>query len=49
MNTTIDDSLSLILNEQRLANIITVINLNILSGIARNLNDKEKKLQQQTQ
>jgi len=49
MNTTIDDSLSLILNEQRLANVITVINLNILSGIARNLNDKEKKLQQQTQ
>jgi len=49
MNTTIDDSLSLILNEQRLANVITVINLNILSEIARNLNDKEKKLQQQTQ
>jgi len=46
MNITIDDSLSLILNEQRLINIITVINLNILSEIARNLNDREKKLQQ---
>jgi len=45
MNTTIDDSLSLILNKQRFVNVITVINLNILSGIARNLNDREKKLQ----
>jgi len=46
MNATTDDSLSLISDEQRLTNIITVINLNILSGIARNLNDREKKLQQ---
>jgi len=49
MNATTDNSLSLILNEQRLINVITVINLDILSGIARNLNDREKKLQQQTQ
>jgi len=46
MSTTTDNSLSLISDEQRLANVITVINLNILSGIARNLNDREKKLQQ---
>jgi len=45
MNVIIDNSLSFILNEQRFANVITVINLNILSGIARNLNDREKKLQ----
>jgi len=45
MSITIDNSLSFTLNEQRLANVITVINLNILSEIARNLNDKEKKLQ----
>jgi len=46
MSITIDDSLSLTFNEQRLANVITVINLDILSGIARNLNNREKKLQQ---
>ncbi len=45
MSITTDNSLSFTLNEQRLANVITVINLNILSEIARNLNDKEKKLQ----
>jgi len=45
MSITTDDSLSLILNKQRFVNVITVINLDILSGIARNLNDKEKKLQ----
>jgi len=45
MSATIDNSLSLISDEQRLANVITVINLNILSEIARNLNDREKKLQ----
>ncbi len=41
----INDSLSLILNKQRFANVITVINLDILSEIARSLNDKEKMLQ----
>ncbi len=46
MSITINNSLSLILNEQRFTNVITVINLNILSGIARNLNNREKKLQQ---
>ncbi len=49
MSTTIDDLLSLTFNKQRLVNVITVINLNILSEIARNLNDREKKSQQQTQ
>jgi len=46
MSITINNLLSLILNEQRFTNVITVINLNILSGIARNLNNREKKLQQ---
>jgi len=46
MSATIDDSLSLISDEQRLINVIIMINLDILSGIARNLNDREKKLQQ---
>jgi len=41
----INDLLSLILNKQRLANVITVINLNILLEIARSLNDREKILQ----
>jgi len=45
MSATIDNLLSFILNEQRFMNVITVINLNILSEIARNLNDREKKLQ----
>ncbi len=45
MSATINDSLSLTFNEQRLTNVITVINLNILLEIARNLNDREKKLQ----
>jgi len=45
MNATIDNLLSLILDEQRLVNVIIMINLNILSEIARNLNDREKKLQ----
>jgi len=44
MNITTDDSLSLTLNEQRFINVIIVINLDILSEIARNLNDREKKL-----
>ncbi len=44
MSIMIDDSLSLTLNKQRLVNVIIMINLNILSGIARNLNDREKKL-----
>ncbi len=46
MNVMIDDSLSLILNKQRLTNVITIINLDILSEIARSLNDREKMLQQ---
>jgi len=46
MNAITDNSLSLILNEQRFTNAITVINLNTLSEIARNLNNEEKKLQQ---
>ncbi len=46
MSATTDNSLSLTLNELRLTNVITVINSDILSGIARNLNDREKKLQQ---
>jgi len=41
-----DNSLSLIPDEQRLMNVITVVNLNTLPGIARNLNDREKKSQQ---
>ncbi len=45
MSITIDNSLSLTLNEQRLTNVIIVINSDILSGIARNLNNREKKLQ----
>jgi len=46
MSVITDNSLSLIFNKQRLVNVITVINLNILSEIVRNLNDREKKLQQ---
>ena len=45
MNITIDDSLSFTFNKQRLMNVITVINSDILPEIARNLNDREKKLQ----
>jgi len=46
MNVMTNNSLSLISNEQRLINIITVINLSILSEIARSLNNREKMLQQ---
>jgi len=44
MSVMINNSLSLISDEQRLINIITVINLNILSEIARSLNNREKIL-----
>jgi len=45
MSITTNNSLNLTLNKQRLVNVITMINLNILLGIARNLNDREKKSQ----
>ena len=49
MGATTDDPLSLTPDEQRLANVITVVNPDTLPGIARNLNDRGKKSQRRTQ
>ncbi len=49
MGAMTDDPLSLTPDEQRLANVITVVNPDTLPGIARNLNDRGKKSQRRTQ